>query len=618
MRRATGIVVLIFAAMFTMRHGMAGEKTSFAEVTAELEQGGEFYLYMSTEQAFADIDGWIVNLKDKMAGVANEDPEQAAAIDQGIDFALKIFRGSGLRDINGVGMSSVRDPGGFYRSRFFVYRQPDRNQGIIWQMAVPHHDRLVGMNLAPPDAALGYFFEANPVICWTWLSKEIRASGIKEMQDWFDKTLAESRKNGIDLDALIASLAGEAGLFVTLDPGVQTVIPLGDGKEVAIPEPGILLAFKVKDETIFNVIQAKMMPKDQPEGQGMAGRADQDGKLVLQFKMGIPYLPGPAVLVQADGYLLFGSCMKIVDRALAVNQGKLAGLATTDQYREVSKGLPDQGNGFLYVSPFLAKSVVAFQRDMLGQADEAEDASARLVMELFMGDERPRWYCSIMQNRPDGAIGYGNSTQSMTTTLALQATVAPAAIMAGMLLPALSMSREKARRISCASNMKQIGLGLRMYSSDHDEMFPAPDGAAGLELLRQEGYLENPRIYACPSADGVTAPTGQPLTEETVSYIYFGGMSEADSVDLPLVIDKPDNHQKYVNVLYIDGHVSGYTLPAGQARTCEGIITFLIDNIQDLKEADRSRLLEKARAFDRISLGQPSAVPQLELVPEAR
>jgi prepilin-type processing-associated H-X9-DG protein len=128
--------------------------------------------------------------------------------------------------------------------------------------------------------------------------------------------------------------------------------------------------------------------------------------------------------------------------------------------------------------------------------------------------------------------------------------------LAGMLLPALSMSRGKARQISCASNLKQIGLALRMYSSDWGGQFPPEDGAAGLERLRQQGYLENAKMFTCPSTS-TKAYDGESLTEETVDYGYRGGLSEDSPLDTPLAWDKPDNHVKYGNVLYVDGHVSG-------------------------------------------------------------
>jgi prepilin-type N-terminal cleavage/methylation domain-containing protein/prepilin-type processing-associated H-X9-DG protein len=110
------------------------------------------------------------------------------------------------------------------------------------------------------------------------------------------------------------------------------------------------------------------------------------------------------------------------------------------------------------------------------------------------------------------------------TLIELLVVVAIIGILAAMLFPAFARARENARRTSCLSNLKQIGLAFMQYTQDYDEAYPLtsfPSTNISWTVSAQP-YIKNLQLYRCPSDTGARwdSPVAPPTSNYyTTSYI---------------------------------------------------------------------------------------------------
>lgn len=189
------------------------------------------------------------------------------------------------------------------------------------------------------------------------------------------------------------------------------------------------------------------------------------------------------------------------------------------------------------------------------------------------------------------------------TLVELLVVIAIISILAAILFPVFARVRENARRSSCASNLKQLALGLMMYAQDNDGGLPSyskNSNATWPKLYEPTiGYIKSTQIYRCPSApaypfavaDYRGAQYGYPWGNGTATNwvaikANFAGTSFLDAVPDPvrtcLLGDgwanssssepgqgaqqfrpttatwnglRPDAHLEGANYAFVDGHV---------------------------------------------------------------
>jgi hypothetical protein len=440
---------------------VSAEKTSFAEVTSQLDPGGNFYVYLGTAQWLDGLSTKIGAWRQAFTAMPGLKPEDAANMNKAFDIATRLIKDSGIEDVSGVGMSSVEIEKGMFRNKALLHHYPGKDDGFLWQLAGKEPHPLTGLDLLPADTALAIFSDADLPLLWTVTQKEIGKSDMPQAQAWLKKLPAQfERQTQIKWDVFLDSLGGEFGLVITLDPSSNIPVPLPSGS-LTVPTPGLLLAVRVNDDTIFNRIDKQLKANRQVIS------VDKPGLKMRTMPVPLPFIgqlrPSAA---SSGGYLFIASSDALIDDALAVKSGQQPGLKATDEFKHIAQGLPDHGNQFCYVSPRFAETLMKVQQQAIASSAGAQPQMAKWMQSLYQST--PAFAYSVGINTPEGCLTVGNSSQGYAST-ALLAPVAMVGMLSAIAIPNFVKARATSQENACINNLRQLDAAKNEWALENNK-----------------------------------------------------------------------------------------------------------------------------------------------------
>jgi len=439
---------------------VSAEKNSFNEVTAKLDKGGNFYLYLSTEQTLSSLSNYLATGSNFLAAVPAIPGDAREILNKVVAVLGVVVQESGISQISGLGMSSIAREPDFYYNKMIVHHYPGQDAGLVWSLFGKSAHPLKVLDLLPESTVLASASDLDLPLLWTSIQHAVQTLNVPKASSGMDQAPAKFKElTGLDLDAALHSLAGEYGVIFTLDQQKMITLPLGV-TTLEIPSPGLCFVFKVNSDIIFdrvdqilqaNPILSKMLSKvDEPDLKMRS----------VSVPVGIPLDVRPSVAHVGD-YLLLASSDNMVREIVAVKSGQKKGFKTSDEFKRISQGVPEQGNNFSLVSSALGTTLTQFQEKSMTRQNIDMEAYKNFRQVFHHGTNTASY--SVGVNGPDGWEGVGNGNQGGQAILALPA-VAVVGLLSAIAIPNFVKARTTSQQNACINNLRLIDAAKQQWA----------------------------------------------------------------------------------------------------------------------------------------------------------
>ena len=383
-------------------------KTNFEAVTAKLDLNGHLLAYFNTAKTMKQLDQMmdslieIANSSDSANPLANN-PFLGPMV-SGITEAIKpAYEESGIGQIGGVGMSSLAVKKDQWRQKTFIYREPEKSNGLIWEMFGSEPHSLEILELAPAQTGL-------------LAHSDLRISAL---MDWIDR-ISEKVTGGQSVMAsapaefkdILNAFDDEVGFLMTIDPNKQLKIPgfmIQAEEDLEMDSFAFALIARTKGDKILSIINEAMEGGFAPP-QKTKIKGVNLNSIPLPLPIPIEGLDISPCYFQVDDYMVLASSTSLGKSIIEAKNGK-GQITENDDFKTLTEGLDLTSNGISYVSSNFTEWSIKLNELSMGQMPKELKDSFNIYLEY---NKQIKGMISLTKSENDGIMLETRSSVNLT------------------------------------------------------------------------------------------------------------------------------------------------------------------------------------------------------------
>ena len=461
---------------------------------SKLDLDSYYLTYVDLEGIIPPLRSELLSFASKIDAVLEEGSEEKTVIDLVVNQIDPLLEWLGIYSIKSYGVSIASKGSGVSKAKTFVQFDEQIESSALRKIVGAPSD-LKSRYFMPQDTACAALSTFSINGLWTAIKEGVERFGDEQMKQQVQMNLSTAKQQmGIDIDALISTIADECFMGIKLDEEKAITVPLPNAEPLSMAEPSIILGFKVIDTSLYDTITTLLSGTGLPSKELVIG---DEKAISIPLALPSPVKVEPTLMMH-DGYLLITSTPDLM-RAAVSSYTDRSGLSLSEAFQTYLGNAPEKTSSLRYISNRFYRAVIELTKaiTMNQPMPDPENALAKVIQEETMRvlENRAGMEAAAWDLWNEDGLYVEMNVKSSTDNLVLDSIRQPLITLIAFGIQGMQVKRQQQEMMNagiCDQNLSEIDYAKQQWAEDND--YPAdPPTPEDLEL-----YLDGP-FPVCPS-----------------------------------------------------------------------------------------------------------------------